>query len=791
MRLTLRTLLAYLDGTLDPQDAADLAKRIEESDFARDLVHRIRDCTKRLRLGAPRIDGRAAGLDPNTVADYLDNTLPAGRVPDFEKVCLESDVHLAEVAACHQILAMVLSTPAMLDPQARQRMYDVINAADMPAANMSVEQPDVESLLGIAEPPAVPLAEASALARPEFDEDDSPRLRRKRPEVPDYLRESSRSRWWAVAATVLVAAGLTALVIWLKDPVIAALGLAPEAENNSTFDNQTPATTDPATEESKSAADTPRVDPTSPADPPKTPASVQPDPSNDAPPPKKIETPPVVVDQEPDANAVDANTVEKGPPVDAKPGPVPDETVPPSPDAPTVDAAADDPRRKAAARPIAEAVGKFVSEDQILLRHDRRADQWVRLATGAELITGDRLVALPLFRPKIMLNTGVTVMLVGPAVLELHPARGNSPAGVTIVHGQLAQVAPVARAGIAIHVRYGQRAGMLTFPDTESSAALECYRFYEPGADPMTADGPITLDLIATSGQVTWQEDGAAHPDEIAAGNHRLAVGASSPRTEPLAAPPAWITSGPSLLSEQSAIKELKQGVAPGEPIDLVLEERISDRRREVRLLAGRNHPYIGRYAALVARIRNENENWEDRRRYIEYLRTAIQIGPAEAKAVHDIVVREFGDGVGAAVYRLLYGYSAKELEGGQLARLVDLLSHDSLVLRALSFYNLQNVAPRTSQGVPVSFGYKPEDTEVRRRTPTQKWKEKLRTGMILAKETPKRAAPAGTDKPAEESPPAPEPGVRLPPTEPPAEPTSPTDEPKPGDTVPTDAPRR
>src|SRR5262245_59542462 len=125
MRLTLRTMLAYLDDVLDPADADELRKKIEESDFASGLVDRIRGVMKKLRIDAPKLDGKGMGNDANTVSEYLDSALEQDRVAEFERVCLESDKHLGGGAAWHQVLAIGLGKAADVAGELRERVYGV------------------------------------------------------------------------------------------------------------------------------------------------------------------------------------------------------------------------------------------------------------------------------------------------------------------------------------------------------------------------------------------------------------------------------------------------------------------------------------------------------------------------------------------------------------------------------------------------------------------------------------------------------------------------------------------
>lgn len=128
MRLTLRTLLAWLDDKLPPVQVREIGKQVAISPLAQELVQRIHRVTRQRRLTVPSRNGNEA-TDPNLVASYLDNDLNAEQVAEYEKKCLVSDVNLAEAASVHQILSL-LGQKVHVPVEAKVRMYGLVKGRE-------------------------------------------------------------------------------------------------------------------------------------------------------------------------------------------------------------------------------------------------------------------------------------------------------------------------------------------------------------------------------------------------------------------------------------------------------------------------------------------------------------------------------------------------------------------------------------------------------------------------------------------------------------------------------------
>ncbi|HLW66978.1 MAG TPA: hypothetical protein VKS79_16805 [Gemmataceae bacterium] len=385
MRLTLRTLLAYLDDTLDPAEARDIGLKVAESPVAHELVERIRKVTRRRSLANPAIHGDATKLDPNTVAEYLSDKLPPEQVEEVEQICLEQDVYLAEVAACHQILTLLLTEHARVPPTARQRMYRLVKG-----------------------PESIPNR------RPPMPVD-------RQPADPDATVDDAPIRWpWYLAALAVCLMGL-AVTIWLALPHLSGSNKV----ESGTSVVQKPPVNQPDAALPAVPAVTPKTTPTNPVTP-------KPDtPKVDAPLPG-----PLPVREIPAGDADKKAAVgKKDPP---KPDPViiaPKKPIDKAPkDVPSTD------RREA---------GQFITANAVLLRRAAGTkERWQRVSKDAKVFTNEQLMSLPGYRSELKLDHGIALFLwgqvpefIGPPTLESVATLHVPPAGyqmeITLDHGRL------------------------------------------------------------------------------------------------------------------------------------------------------------------------------------------------------------------------------------------------------------------------------------------------------------------------------------------------------------------
>lgn len=168
MRLTLRTLLGWIDDALPPEEHRLIGERVAGSRFATRLADRIRDVVVCGSVDVPWTGGPGFADDPNVVAEYLDNTLASEHLATFERHCIESEPHLAEVADCHRLLAELFRSPqlARLPREQRHGLRQRIRKSLTPAETARSEEASREAAPA-EQSPAKPVGHADARAAAE------------------------------------------------------------------------------------------------------------------------------------------------------------------------------------------------------------------------------------------------------------------------------------------------------------------------------------------------------------------------------------------------------------------------------------------------------------------------------------------------------------------------------------------------------------------------------------------------------------------------------------------------
>jgi hypothetical protein len=210
---------------------------------------------------------------------------------------------------------------------------------------------------------------------------------------------------------------------------------------------------------------------------------------------------------------------------------------------------------------------------------------------------------------------------------------------------------------------------------------------------------------------------------------------------------PNWITAEPLKDSDRLASPMMAQALAgekPGKAARVgLLELATSQRRREVRWLALRSLGYLGQFAGMVAALDDPAHrlDWQDY--YVEELRAAVARDAETAAAVRLALERQYSPQA-ADLYRMLWGYSDKDLPAGEDAKLVRGLDDGSLAVRRLSFWNLREITG-------LGLFYQPEQPAARRQTAVRAWRQRLEAKEIRLKSPEEKPAP-----PERSNPPAP-----------------------------------
>jgi hypothetical protein len=370
VRLTLRTLLAYLDDTLEPLEIKTIGQKVAESETAQELIARIKQTTRRRRITTPPATGPNS-FDPNMVADYLDNELSAEQVAELEKICLDSDVHLAEVASCHQILTLVLGEPATVSAPAYQRMYALVQGRE-----------------------AIPFRKAAAAsgnaAAPTGADADADEMFLLG--LPFYRRGS----WlrWALPLAAVVLFTIVGVALWqtvhsLPQPTTKPQPVAQTNTPNSEQNNQS------GKESSKAQPQDPTKINNAPVEPPKTLNN-----PNVKPPDTPHQEP------KPSGASTNLNQPENSPP--REPETRSAERHAPSP------ASRDEP-------PLTTrvAVGQYHTDTVgapsllVLRRSDAKDEMWNRVKPGDPVYSSDSLMSLPGYASEVRLSNGLHLLLRG------------------------------------------------------------------------------------------------------------------------------------------------------------------------------------------------------------------------------------------------------------------------------------------------------------------------------------------------------------------------------------------
>ncbi len=713
MRLTLRTILAYIDDVLEPAQAREIGEKIAEGKEASALVSRIQDVLRRRRIGAPELTGPGSGPDPNIVSDYLENLLSPNEVVELERLCQKSDIHLAEVAGCHKILTLVLGQPIDVSDEIRERMYAL--------GNTSVSGSEAAPL-----PPSQAMSEGVSVADADFMETG----------LPAYLTRRSYAKSYGAAALILVVTlGWILLVVndhRLWDRPEAALARLNSEE--TTIEEALPAgdTAAPA-DGNVNSNPVPTAVPTAvpaaapipvPGTVPATVAKSDESPSASVSPetPKPVETTPPVAEEKP---AMPVAVAPVSPPVvapvpGATPGtqPLPNAPVPMPPGTVVVPV-------EPLVQPVPpELVMTYLAGDELILQPHVADPGWA--VSGRELpVENNATLASPSpFRNSYRIGDSLTLTMYGKTRIQRLSRTPDVDFGLLLDCGQITLFRSYeSTAPVTVRVRVLGRDWTLALLEPGTRVGIEL--------DPLLPNGPpgdmaeVTIEggVVVAEGKVSVRTPGGPvveyGPRHGYARWPSTGTGQLVTKVDPTV--PDWATAeGPFVTPAARQFGRLfHKEFNPAQSVETSIVPLLKDRRAGLSELAAKTLALIGDWKDLVPALKNDHQ--ETRLAAIYALRNELAKNPGSAGAIREELGRNFPTEKVEPLIRLLWGFNAEDARRpGPSLQLVEWLKDDEIAIRELAFHYISKLTARTHDYLPMA-------PATERKATVYRWEEYLK----------------------------------------------------------------
>lgn len=793
MRLTLRTLIAYLDDVLEPSQIKEIGQKLEESSYAASLVERIKDVLRRRRLTAPEVEGPGSSPDPNTISEYLDNTLSPETVADVEKICLNSDVNLVEVAASHQILTLVLGEPATVNPQTRERIYALGPVPGDQNLETTTDSPAQTATPESTVPAPVPQSTTSPVAPAQPQTMPAQDMEPFSSRIPDYLKTKPLWKRFTPYFLVLLAGAVWAGLFFGDPTFFPELFSGGEPQNQLAGDPSANQEVDLAAIDKQSK---PEVKPATATPEDNEPAEKQPvakspaakpepggetvamntkPPAFDPPPPADEEvgstspatttavpsTPPAA-ELLPTTPAVSENNSNPEAPAPNATETVPDKTVAmttanekvKAPEPPKIELA--DVAEQAPAAQIESEDGFFLAS--VDKKHEfADANDWLILSKVIPIQVGSPVASPEPFTARINIPEALCKVVLLPGTCVTYIGKNKAAdMGFQIQEGRLRIEASRGlndakdAAGPTLSIKVNDELWRLELVtrDTVCGIEIDPVQPHKPGDT--LGNNNYTGMLYTYSGMVRFSDGkgkvltiDAGHWISLAAKDR--AIGSINPTDQPKPLRvPHWVEPNykdNSYLARRQVAAFVKE-LNDDQLISLTMPAITKEVKPNISELATKSLALTNRYQSLV-KVLDEVDHHESRIAAINGLRNWLPRDPQNGDLLKEALQKQYSPEMAEIIERLLWGFQSEDATDRFISgRLVEWLEHSHVAVRELAFNYINQLTGR-------DVDYSAIATPTQRRATARRWYSHIeKHGALLEPPATPPASPAKPEAP-------------------------------------------